>query len=158
MNTFYEEITEPEPEQVEPLRSALKAFNASQLGDYGADTLLITARSESGDLHGAVYGRLQFGWLYIHLLWVDPVMHRRGIASALLEKMESYAASRGIRRGRLATSDFQPGYDLYRKRGWTVYAKVPILPDRDTGVDLHVEYLMWKHWDVQDESHGKGVR
>jgi GNAT superfamily N-acetyltransferase len=145
MNLFYEKILRPEPVQVEQLRTPLKAFNESQLGNYDAETILVTARSEQGELHGAVYGWLQFGWLYIDLLWVDEAQRRQGIGRALLQKIEAHADAHGIRRSRLATADFQSGYALYQRCAYAVYAEVPIMPDA-SGVDMHVEYLMWKHW------------
>ena len=145
MTIRYEEILKPDAEHVEPLRNALKAFNESKLADYSAEPIIVKAYTNHGQMCGAVHGWLQFGWLYVNMLWVDESFRRRGIGTALLEKLEGYATSRGICRSRLATSDFQPGYALYRQYGYEVYATIPIMPASD-GTDAHVEYLMWKHW------------
>ena len=153
MTIQFEEILKPDAEQFEPLRNALKAFNESQLGDYSAETIIVKAYTEQGQMCGAVSGWLQFGWLYVNMLWVDDSYRRRGIGTTLLEKLEGYASSRGIFRSRLATSDFQPGYALYRQYGYEVYATIPIMPAND-GTDAHVEYLMWKHWPA-DAAAGK---
>lgn len=145
MTIQYEKIFDPDSEQVEPLRNALKTFNESQLGDYSAEPIMVKACTNDGKMCGAVHGWLQFGWLYVNMLWVDQSFRRRGIGAALLEQIEAYATSRHIFRSRLATSDFQPGYALYRQFGYEVYATIPIIPASD-GTDAHVEYLMWKHW------------
>ena len=145
MTIQFEELISPNPEQIEPLRNALKAFNESRLGNYSAETFMVTAYSDDGEMHGAVHGWLQFGWLYVNMLWVDEKSRRHGIGSALLDKIEAYATARGIHRSRLATSDFQPGNELYRRRGYEVYAEIPIMPPGGA-TDVHVEYLMWKHW------------
>ncbi|MBA5686687.1 GNAT family N-acetyltransferase [Rugamonas apoptosis] len=145
MTIQYEKILKPDAEQVEPLRNALKAFNEAQLGDYSAEPILVKAGTNNGQICGAVHGWLQFGWLYVNMLWVDESFRRRGIGTVLLQEIEEYATSRRIFRSRLATSDFQPGYALYRQCGYEVYATIPIMPASD-GTDAHVEYLMWKHW------------
>jgi GNAT superfamily N-acetyltransferase len=88
---------------------------------------MVTAYSDAGELHGAVFGWLQFGWLYVNMLWVDEPLRRRGIGRALLENIEACATVRGVCRSRLATSDFQPGHALYLQHGYQVYATIPIM-------------------------------
>ncbi len=154
MTILFEEFVQPDAEQVEPLRTALKAFNESAIGEYGATTIMVAAHGDDGKLLGAVYGWLQFGWLYVNMLWVDDAQRRRRIGTTLLERIEAFAAARGVCRSRLATSDFQPGYALYRRRGYETYATIPIMPD-EAGVDSHVEYLMWKHWSVDAPGAGR---
>ena len=143
MTYQFHDHNEPDAADVEIVRTKLKAFNESVLGDYSARPLLVTATSEDGTLVGAVYGWLQFNWLFIHLVWVDETHRRRRIATRLMDRIEALACQHGIHRSRLATSDVQPGFHLYRQRGYEVFAEIPF--SNGDGPDDHTEYLMWKH-------------
>jgi GNAT superfamily N-acetyltransferase len=130
----------PDETSIARIREPLRAFNESVLGNCGQTPLLVTATTDAGVLAGGVYGWIQFGWLYIHLLWVHEAHRRNTIGTRLMERIEALARHRGIRRARLATSDVQPGFQLYQRRGYTVFAAIPL--STDTGE--HSEYLMWK--------------
>lgn len=145
MTIRYQDIPDPDADQIAPLRRALLAYNETRLGDYRAQGFMVTACAEDGGMLGAVQGHVQFGWLYVGMLWVSEAARRQGVGSTLLARIEAWASGRGVHRSRLATSDFQPGYHLYLRRGYSVYAEIPIMPDAE-GRDRHVEYLMWKNW------------
>ncbi len=134
--------TEPKPEQIEHLRSHLRAFNETFIGPYEARHLLVTAHATDHVIIGGIHGWVQFGWLYINLVWVDQPWQRQGIGSRLLSGIESTAKSLGINRARLATSDFQSGIHLYKKQGYETFASVP--SSSLQGDDAQTEYLMWK--------------
>ena len=54
-----------------PLRDKLKAFNETALSSGINKQFFITATNEDNVEVGAIYPRIRYDWLYIHMLWVD---------------------------------------------------------------------------------------
>jgi ribosomal protein S18 acetylase RimI-like enzyme len=83
------------------------------------DTVFLLARAGSAFVgcvgvrpHGADAGEVKH-------LWVDPAHRRRGIAYQLLSRLESDAASRGVRRLVLDTrAELVEALALYRRAGY----------------------------------------
>jgi GNAT superfamily N-acetyltransferase len=134
---------EPASELLDGVRDALKAFNESCLGDYSSTQLLARVSDAEDRLIGGAHGWLQFGWLYVHILWVDDAHRRQGIGTRLMYALEDMARSRGITRARLQTADFQTALTFYRGLGYEVIAELPFAPRNDEP-DRFIEYFMVK--------------
>lgn len=70
---------------------------------------------------GAIYGWLQWGWLFIDLLWVDESVRKQDIGRQLLQQLEQAALEQGVDRVYLDTGSFHAA-DFYEKNGYEVYA------------------------------------
>ena len=127
-----------------PLLDKLKAFNEAALNSGINKQFFITATDEDNIEVGAIYARIRYDWLYIHMLWVDETCRGQGVGTSLINAVEDEARALGIQRGRLSTADFSPGFTLYQKLGYQVFAKIPIWSFYSIGSDNHTEYLMWK--------------
>ena len=127
-----------------PLRDQLKAFNETALNSGINKQFFITATNEDNVEVGAIYARIRYDWFYIHMLWVDETCRGQGVGTSLINAVEDEARALGIQRGRLSTADFSPGFTLYQKLGYQVFAEIPISSFDNLGSDNHTEYLMWK--------------
>ena len=127
-----------------PLRNKLRAFNETSLKSGIKKQFFITATDADKAEIGSIYVRIRYDWLYIHMLWVDETCRGQGVGTLLINAVEDEARALGIRRSRLSTADFSPGFSLYQKLGYQVFAEVPISSFDRIGSDNHTEYLMWK--------------
>ena len=109
-----------------PLRDKLKAFNETALSSGINKQFFITATNEDNVEVGAIYARIRYDWLYIHMLWVDETCRGQGVGTSLINAVEDEARALGIRRSRLSTADFSPGFTLYQKLVYHVFAEIPI--------------------------------
>lgn len=127
-----------------PLRDKLKAFIEATLNSGINKQFFVTATNEDNIEVGAIYARIRYDWLDIHMLWVDETCRGQGVGTSLINAVEDEARALGIRRSRLSTADFSPGFTLYQKLGYHVFAEIPISSFDSIGSDNHTEYLMWK--------------
>ncbi len=132
---------EPLPDTIAALRAKLIAEAAHQTGEFDRKRMIINALDEQGAIAGSVYGWLDWGWLYVELLWVEPPQRRRGLATQLLQVIERTAREQGIDRARVATASFQNALPLYQKMGYTIYAQLPL---RAPNGQAHFEYFLEK--------------
>lgn len=121
-------LDNPHPQFVQTLRAALSRYNQSMAGEAKIHNLGISANNAAGQMVGAIYGWIQWGWLYIDLLWVEEAMRGQGIGSQLLRRLEDAALEQGIDRVRLDTGSFQaPGF--YLRHGYSIYSELEITAD-----------------------------
>jgi GNAT superfamily N-acetyltransferase len=132
---------EPLPDDIAALRAKLIEEASRETGAFDRKRMRINALDDGGAIAGSVYGWLDWGWLYVELLWVEPPQRRRGIATQLLQVIERTAREHGIDRARVATASFQRALPLYQKLGYTIYAQLPL---RAPNGSAHVEYFLEK--------------
>ena len=131
----------PAEKTLEPLRSALRAYNESRVGSYAASRIGLLAHADDGEFLGGGYGWLQWGWLYVEWLFVAESSRRDGLGGRMLAALEGFARDEGVTRARLNTGSFQGALPFYLRHGYTVYAELPITaPD---GAE-HVDYSLRK--------------
>ena len=84
-----------------PLLDKLKAFNEAALNSGINKQFFITATDEDNIEVGAIYARIRYDWLYIHMLWVDETCRGQGVGTSLINAVEDATRALGIQRGRL---------------------------------------------------------
>lgn len=120
--------TELEDEHIHTL---LRAYNARHW-PKDMPSLSLTARVE-GELAGGIVACLVADTAEVEYLFVQERFHGRGIARALLARVESQAKERGARKILLNTYDLQaPG--LYRHLGFQEVATI----DDVLGTSWHI--------------------
>lgn len=84
---------------------------------------------------GGILGEIKWGWLYIEGLWVSDTVRSKGLGTALLKKLESYAFNKGIVNFRLETTSFQ-ALNFYQKNDYIVFGQLPDMPPTHTSYFL----------------------
>ena len=124
----YQTFDEPPAAALLVVDAGLEAHNqaAAPLGDVRP--LAAIASLASGEVIGGAVGRTWGGCCELLQLWVQPDHRGRGTASRLLEEFERRGAARGCHTFYLTTLSFQAP-DFYRKRGYSVVARISGYPD-----------------------------
>ncbi|MBV9743807.1 MAG: GNAT family N-acetyltransferase [Acidobacteriia bacterium] len=106
-----------EPELRGLIACRLQEYNAPFLGDHPFGTLDVFVRRVDGELAGGLVGEFAFGWLSIHVFWLEERLRGMGIGTAVLNAAEAEAIGQGCRFAIVETMSFQaPGF--YEKRGY----------------------------------------
>ena|ERR1700754_5113440 len=78
---------------------------------------------DNNDVAGAILGHRKTWWtdqqLMINELFVSPEFQKRGYGKMLMQQMEDYAASRGIKLLALMTNKYLPVYEFYEQVDYT---------------------------------------
>ncbi|MEQ8652245.1 MAG: GNAT family N-acetyltransferase [Kiloniellales bacterium] len=83
--------------------------------DYQA--FIMTLRSETGDLIGALRAYTAYAEIYVDDLWIDDGHRRHGLGKALLSALEDRYRDQGYNNINLVTSAFQAA-PFYEKCGF----------------------------------------
>jgi len=143
---IFHTLQNPHNHFIESLYTEIARYNATVAGDSKQIPLAICANNKNEQTLGAIYGWLQWGWLFIDLLWVDESLQNKGIGKTLLLQLEDAALQQGVDRAYLDTGSFQaPGF--YEKNGYDVYAQMEVTADDGKH---YIKYSMRKtsirHW------------
>jgi GNAT superfamily N-acetyltransferase len=107
----------------------LRDFNLSQAGfSANYQPLVLSVRNDQHEIIGGICGKLNWGWLYIDLLWVKETERGSGLGVTLLRSYEEEARKRGCRGAHLFTYSFQAP-EFYKKNGYTVFASIDDYPE-----------------------------
>jgi GNAT superfamily N-acetyltransferase len=116
----------------EELRQAivtpLVAFNTSQAGPANHRVLAISLLNKERLCVGGLYGRTDYRWLFIELIFVPESMRGQGIGQKLIEEAEQEALRRDCRGVWLDTFEFQ-ARQFYEKLGYQVFGELPDFPE-----------------------------
>jgi GNAT superfamily N-acetyltransferase len=107
--------------------AGLLACNHEHAGESHQAALTLSARLPDDSVAGGLVGVTAWGWLYVHLLWVEEPHRRRGIGRELLRAAESEAQRRGCAAACLDTLDFQAP-QFYEREGYTVFGVLENFP------------------------------
>jgi ribosomal protein S18 acetylase RimI-like enzyme len=146
----FETLIDPPYEELEPLRQGLDVHNRRRIGDYSYAKLAVIARDAAGALAGGAEGDLYWGWLHIQTLWVAPGARGQGLGSALLRRLETAAAERGVAQYHLETTSFQ-ARAFYERHGYSVFGTLEGKPPG------HTWYYMQKRPAGGPEPSGQGA-
>jgi len=128
------------------LYNKIANYNAAVASDSKLITLAICANDQNNQMVGAISGWLQWGWLFIDMLWVDESTRKKGIGHQLLYQLEQAALDQGIDRAYLDTSSFQAPV-FYQKNGYEIFSEMDVTADNGKN---YVKYSMRKksiqHW------------
>ena len=86
-------------------------------------------------MQGGIYGRINWSWLAISLLWVSPDQRGEGLGSKLLQRLESEAAARGCTRSHVDTLSFQ-AREFYVAHGYETFAELSDYPEGHSRIYL----------------------
>jgi ribosomal protein S18 acetylase RimI-like enzyme len=118
---------DPDPDDIEELRSRLEEYNNSRTGKDEYKFLLLTVDDEAGKLTAGLYARIHYSWMFIDSLWVAEKARGRGLGTKLLEQAEEQARRHGCHSVWLDTFSFQAP-DFYRKQGYENFGELPSYP------------------------------
>lgn len=122
------EVTaEPAPADLEALGRGLTEHGAPVTGEPGFRPLAVLARDAAGGLVGGCAGRLNWNWLDVSLLWVEPARRGTGLGARLLDALEAEARARGATCAHLDTFSWQ-AEPFYRRRGYEVFGRLEDYP------------------------------
>ncbi len=113
----------PDPRAVRDLENRLAVFNRERAPDLIDVEVLVEARTR-GTLRGGALGIDQGGWMFLHVLWVEPEHRGKGVATALMAKLEETAAARGCHGLHTDTFSFQ-ALPFYLGLGFEVFGELP---------------------------------
>ena len=106
---------------------ALDEFNARVIGHARVSPLAVLLRDESGTVVGGLWGRTNYSWLTIEMLYVPAPLRGRGVGSALVRRAEAAGRQRGYIGINVDTFDFQ-ARAFYERLGFVVFGVHEDLP------------------------------
>ena len=117
----------PAAADLDRLRDGLGEHAQSTLSEDGFAPVAAFARDADGNIVGGISGKLNWNWLEISLLWVDPRTRGTGLGATLLERLERHAAEHGCTHAHVDTFSFQ-ARGFYEKAGYGVFATLKDYP------------------------------
>ena len=126
---------DPKQSSLDELAAGLNAHAEGFVKKPGFQPIALFVRDESGDLKGGIYGRINWNWLDISLLWVSPENRGSGLGSALLIRLESEAVTLGCTKSHVDTLSFQ-AKAFYIANGYSIFAELADYPDGHSRIYL----------------------
>ena len=119
---------ELDPADVAVIIDGLGAYDFSQIGYRDFRRLFVVVRDlQTGKVVGGLYGRSEFGLVYVDWLFLPEDLRRARIGSRVLAIAEEEGRRRGCTRIALTTLSVQaPGF--YKKQGYDVAATIDCDP------------------------------
>ena len=119
---------ELDPADVAVITDGLGAYDFSQIGYRDFRRLFVVVRDPcTGKVAGGLYGRSEFGLVYVDWLFLPEDLRRARIGSRVLAIAEEEGRRRGCTRIALTTLSVQaPGF--YKKQGYDVAATIDCDP------------------------------
>jgi len=129
-------VDKPDPQYIRAMRAGLRAYNVKQvpaLLDLPYDEFAIFIRDDNGTIQGGIIAEVDWGMMYVDLLWLDDSLRGKGLGKALLHTIEQTTLSIGLSSIYLMTTEFQAlrfyqhmGYELFgtimnRPHGYAYY-------------------------------------
>ncbi len=93
----------------------------------GFQKLGVFARDQFAEVVGGISGLVNWNWLYVSLLWVDPRHRGEGLGSKLVKSLEKEAWKKGCRFAHLDTFNFQ-ARDFYESHGYRIFGELDEYP------------------------------
>lgn len=116
----------PSEADVEIIRDGLSRYNVRQvpaLLNLPDGEFAIFKRDQRGMIQGGVIAEIDWGMLYIDLLWLDTHLRGKQYGKVLLHSIEQAAVSRGISHTYLMTTEFQ-ALHFYQHMGYRVFGVI----------------------------------
>jgi len=118
----------PDPAARETILRGLDGFSLDQnLPVSSARPLAILLRDKEAGIVGGLWGRTDWQWLSIELLFVPEGLRGTGLGARLVRQAEEEAVRRGCRGALVNTFSFQaPGF--YERLGYCVFGTLDDCP------------------------------
>ena len=120
---------------LDELSAGLNEHSEKFVEKAGFQPIALFARDELGCMQGGIYGRINWSWLSVSLLWVSSDNRGSGLGSALLERLETEAATLGCTKSHVDTFSFQ-AQEFYVAHGYEKFAELPDYPDGHSRIYL----------------------
>jgi GNAT superfamily N-acetyltransferase len=119
----------PLPEHRKTITRLLDAYNDTRSGLHDPIVpLAVLLRAEGSDIIvGGLWGVSYWGWLIVEQLFVPETHRAQGIGTALLQRAEASAKSRGCIGVWLLSFSFQTP-DFYRNHGYQSFGQLEQYP------------------------------
>lgn len=119
---------ELDPADIAVITEGLGAYDFSQIGYRDFRRLAVFVRDpQTGKVVGGLYGRSEFGLVYVDWLFLPEELRRARIGSRVVAMAEEEGRRRGCNRIALTTLSVQaPGF--YKKQGYDVAATIDCDP------------------------------
>lgn len=126
----------PEPEARETILRGLDGFSLQHDQPVSsARPLAILLREPDTGIIGGLWGRTDWGWLSLELLFVPEQLRGTGLGARLVRQAEDEAIRRGCRGALVNTFSFQaPGF--YERLGYRVFAVLEDCPPGHRRISL----------------------
>ncbi|AUI87739.1 GNAT family N-acetyltransferase [Vibrio azureus] len=121
------EVAKPSDEEFETLKFGLNGFNEFYTGLLYRETVSSFVKDNNDKTVGGILGEIKWGWLYVQGLWIYEPLRSKGLGAELLNHLEEFALSKGIRNYRLETTSFQ-ALGFYKKHGYEVFGQLDDMP------------------------------
>lgn len=105
----------------------LVAFNAAKTGGDDYRPLVLMLEDTSGRVVGGLWGRTEYAWLFVELLFVPETLRGKGLGAELMSRAEREAVSRGCHSAWLDTFEFQ-ARGFYERLGYTSFGQLSDYP------------------------------
>lgn len=112
--------------------------------------ITLAARDARGELIGGLLAEVEYDWLHVRRLWVDPACRGRGLGTRLMHVAEQHAHRQSCRGIHLNTFGFQ-ARGFYEKLGYIVFGTLP-----DTVPDC-IRYFLRKACRDASDDHSDSV-
>ena len=120
-------VAKPSDEEFETLKFGLNGFNEFYTGLLYRETVSSFVKDDNYKTVGGILGEIKWGWLYVQGLWISEPLRSKGLGAELLNHLEEFALSKGIRNYRLETTSFQ-ALGFYKKHGYEVFGQLDDMP------------------------------
>lgn len=120
-------MAKPSDEEFETLKFGLNGFNEFYTGLLYRETVSSFVKDDNDKTVGGILGEIKWGWLYVQGLWISEPLRSKGFGAELLNHLEEFALSKGIRNYRLETTSFQ-ALGFYKKQGYEVFGQLDDMP------------------------------
>ncbi len=131
----YEKTENPRKEDVDVVLENLRAYNRSQAPEQPQQRMAVFARNAKDQVIGGATGEVNWGWLYIEMLWVHEDYRDQDVGTRLLSDIEDMARKYDVVGFHLGTVDFQ-ALDFYLKNGYEVWGQLADFPPGHTNYSL----------------------
>jgi len=116
-------VDNPDPEHVNAVRVGLRTHNIKKMPELlnlPDDDIAIFLRDEQGRIQGGVIGEVDWGVLYVDLLWVQDDLRGKNYGRALMHTIEQIALQQGLPHVYLMTTEFQ-ALPFYQHIGYEIF-------------------------------------
>lgn len=125
----------PEQSGLDELSAGLDEHSESFIEKTGFQPIALFARDKPGGIQGGIYGRINWNWLNVSLLWVSSDSRGSGLGSALLERLETEAMALGCTKAHVSTFSFQ-AQEFYVANGYEKFAELSDYPEKHSRIYL----------------------
>lgn len=118
---------DPQPDDLDRIRQGLNQHTLPHVEERGFVPIAVYARNACDEIVGGAFGKINWAWFHLKLLWVAPELRSQGLGSQLLQTIESQAKTRGCRFIHLETLGFQ-ARSFYLRHAYSVFATLQDYP------------------------------